>query len=250
MSPATFLVSAESLADTQVGSVVILDNAVSHHIKVTRIQPDELVDLVDGQGTRVTGVIRRPGEFLIQKITHENSAKLQVTVVQALIKGDRLERAIEMMTEVGVFGFIPWEADHSVVRWTTEKAERNRQKWENLVRASVEQSRRSYLPVIHSVMNSKNLMTILPDYDHVILMDESASQYQLDSLAGRILLIIGPEGGFSESERLSFASANNAQHLTIGTSVFRGATAGVVGMTYLLTRFGEWGSAHSGSVEG
>jgi 16S rRNA (uracil1498-N3)-methyltransferase len=255
VSPATFLVPVESLAHAQVDSVVELDKAVSHHMAVTRIQPDEVIDLVDGMGTRVSGVISRPGEFLVHMINHEQIPDLQVTVVQALLKGDRLERAIEMMTEVGAVGFIPWEADHGIVKWTAEKAKRNHLKWEHVVRASVEQSRRSFLPEVLPLVNSKALTTLFPNYDHVIIMDESGGYQRLsglpvDGLRVRVLLVIGPEGGLSEAERLTFTAAGNARMLTLGSAVLRGATAGVVGLSYLFTRFGEWGSAPSGSVEG
>lgn len=249
MSPPTFLVPAESLAHVQVGSIVILDKSVSHHIAVSRIQPDEVIDLVDGRGTRVTGVAPRPGEFVAQLFNREKSPELKITVAQALIKGDRMDRAIEMMTEVGAVGFIPWEADHSIVKWTAEKADRNRLKWEHLVQASVEQSRRSFQPVVHPLVNSKTLVSLFSEYDHVILMDESGGQPSESMATGRILLIVGPEGGLSESERSGYAQFHNVQTLTIGNSVLRGATAGVVGLTYLFTRSGEWETADSGPVE-
>ena len=250
MSPPTFLVPAESLAHVHVGSLVVLGKVVSHHIAVSRIQPGEVIDLVDGRGTRVTGVTPRPSEFEVHQIGREKSPLLQITVAQALIKGDRLDRAIEMMTEVGAVGFIPWEADHSIVKWTGEKVERNRLKWVHLVQASVEQSRRSFQPVVHPLVNSKTLVSLFSEYDHVIIMDESGGEDCQSAATGRTLLIIGPEGGLSESERSTFAQFHNAQTLTIGNSVLRGATAGVVGLSYLFTRSGEWGTAHPGSVEG
>lgn len=250
MSPPTFLTNSDLLAEATVGSVIQLDATVTHHLRVTRIRPSENIDIVDGKGKRLSGVVTSDGEFEVQGIVHEKPPALRITVAQALIKGDRLERAIEMMTEVGAQGFIPWQADHCVVNWSADKISRNLRKWESLVHASTEQSRRSFVPHVQPPMSSSELLAHFDQFDHVVVLEESSDSRGVTRYSGKILVLVGPEGGISESERTAFSAANNAASLTVGTNVLRSATAGVVGLTYLFTSSGEWNTQHVDSVAG
>lgn len=253
MSAATFLIPPELLNGAQVGSQVRLPDSVAHHLAVTRISPTEEFDLVDGRGTRVTGILAGSGTVGVRSVTVESPSQLQVTVAQALIKGDRLERALEMMTEVGAAAFIPWAADHSVVKWTSEKAHRNREKWLTTIRAATEQSRRSYVPQVDPLMNSADLFTRFSEFDHVIVLEEYGGQNPSERERinrGSVLVIVGPEGGLSSSERSLFSSGTNSVSLTLGTGVLRSATAGVVAISHLFTRSGEWDIRSRLTVEG
>lgn len=249
MSAPTFLVSPELLSGVQVGSQVHLPETVAHHMKVARIAVGEEVHLVDGQGTRVSGSCAHNDCFDIAAVTHESLPRLRITVAQALIKGDRLERAVEMMTEVGATAFIPWSADHSVVKWAPDKAGRNRLKWVNLVHAASEQSRRSFVPYVEPPVNSKELFARFSDFDQVILLEETQGAVLAQSPSGSVLIVVGPEGGLSRGERELFKTADNCVQLTVGNSVLRSATAGVVVMSHLFTRSGEWDSRPDSNVE-
>lgn len=250
MSKPTFLVEPAICDNAVVGSTIILDSSTSHHIRVARIKDSESIDVVDGQGNRYTGQVSGGDRFHIHELVHDSPPKIHITVAQALIKGDRLERAIEMMTEVGAMAFIPWQADHSVVTWSKEKIERNTHKWISVVRAATEQSRRSFLPSIEPMVVGAHLAALNESFDHVVVMEENGATSEVSNIAGKVLVVIGPEGGLSDSERRSFASAGNVRSLTLGNNVLRSATAGVVGLTYLFTRTGEWNAPRSQAVEG
>jgi len=243
VSTPTFLAEPALFEGVTPGSTITLGSATTHHIRVTRIKESESIDVVDGHGTRYSGQVSPGGEFHIQKIVHESAPRLHITVAQALIKGDRLERAVEMMTEVGAMSFIPWQAEHSVVSWSKEKAERNSQKWTNVVRAATEQSRRSFVPSIQPLAVGTQLASQCANFDHVVLLDEVkqvAGAPHIALTSGKILVVVGPEGGISDSERRAFETQNNVHSLTLSESVLRSATAGIVGLTYLFTSSGEW----------
>lgn len=242
MSASTYLVAPGELHKAQVGTRILLPASVVHHMKVARIAVGEEVHLVDGQGKRVIGLLA-PGDSLeVESIVQESPTTLQITVAQALIKGDRLDRALEMMTEVGAAAFIPWAADHSVVKWTPDKASRNQHKWLNLAQAASEQSRRAFVPDVEAVVNSKELCQRFTDFDQVIVLEESEGSDLGANLTGSVLIVVGPEGGLSSAERQLFTAADNCVQLTLGNNVLRSATAGVVAISYLLTRSGEWDS--------
>lgn len=249
MSAATFLADPNLLEGVAVGDTVLLDADIAHHIHVARIRETESIDVVNGRGLRATGTVSGH-RFHIQSLQQEAPAPLEIAVAQALIKGDRLERAVEMMTEIGVSRFIPWQAEHSVVVWSAEKAQRNRGKWVNLVHAATEQSRRSFTPEVDPCLSTQQLCTLFPEFDQVLILEESGGLPGASIPRGKILVVVGPEGGISPGERAAFAAGANVTSLTLGSAVLRSATAGVVATTYLWTRSGVWDTSAPSTVEG
>ena len=247
MSAPVFLVEPELVSESGIGSFIALPKPVAHHIHVMRIQSNELCELVDGHGKRVSGTVTPEGLFEVKSVRVDPLPSLRIDVAQALIKGDRLENSLDMLTQVGVTGLIPWIADHSVVRWNSEKSARQLVKWKNVTTAATEQSRRSWTPVIHEPIASNALAKKLSDYDHVVVLEESGKTHAPEINSGSVLLIVGPEGGVSAHEQELFASAVS---LRLGTSVFRSETAGVVGVSYLFAKSGEWDSESGGTVRG
>lgn len=247
MSASVFLVEPELLSDSSVGSFISLPKPVAHHIRVMRIESNELCELVDGLGKRVSGTVNPDGSFEVTSVQVEPLPALRIDVAQALIKGDRLENSLDMLTQVGVTGLIPWVADHSVVKWNSEKSAKQLVKWKNVTTAATEQSRRSWTPVIHEPITSNALAKKLSDYDHVVVLEESGKSHSPGIYSGSVLLIVGPEGGVSAHERELFASAVS---LRLGTNVFRSETAGVIGVSYLFSKSGEWDSESGGTVQG
>ncbi len=247
MSAPVFLVEPELLSDSGIGSFIALPKPVAHHIHVMRIESNELCELVDGHGKRVSGTVNPEGSFEVKSVQVEPLPALRIDVAQALIKGDRLENSLDMLTQVGVSGLIPWIADHSVVKWNSEKSAKQLVKWKNVITAATQQSRRSWTPVIHEPIGSNALAKKLCDYEHVVVLEESGKSQAPGIASGSVLLIVGPEGGVSAHERELFAGAAS---LRLGNSVFRSETAGVVGVSYLFSRSGEWDSESGGTMQG
>jgi 16S rRNA (uracil1498-N3)-methyltransferase len=247
VSAPVFLIEPELAHGAGIGSIVILPKSVVHHIAVMRIGPGELCELVDGQGIRMTGMVTPDGQFAVASVKVDPLPNLRIDVAQPLIKGDRLENSIDMLTQVGVNGLIPWIADHSVVKWNSEKSAKQLVKWRNVMKAATEQSRRSWMPVIQEPVTSNELAKNLSNYDHVVVLEETGGNCVSAIRTGSVLLLVGPEGGVSTRERELFAGAMT---LSLGTNVFRSETAGVVGMTYLFSRSGEWDGQSEGAVQG
>ena len=247
MSASVFLVDPEFVSDAALESILELPKAVSHHMSVMRIEPNEVCELVDGQGKRITGNLNIAGQFVVRNIAVEALPGLRIDVAQALIKGDRLENSLDMLTQVGVMGMIPWIADHSVVKWQGDKVAKQFTKWTNITRAATEQSRRSWTPEIRDPVTSAELANRLSTYDHVIVLVEASGDRYSGVTSGSVLLIVGPEGGISARERELFGEAES---LTVGAGVFRSETAGVVGASYLFTKSGEWDSESGDTMQG
>ena len=108
------------------GSVLVTGQEARHAAGVSRLRVGEHVFITNGGGLLVeaeTVSIEKVGVGL-RVISEQRIAPQEprITLVQALAKGDRDERAIEMATELGVSAVVPWQASRSVSRWEGDKA--------------------------------------------------------------------------------------------------------------------------------
>ena len=111
-----------SAADAVVGSTVVLDGPEGHHAAtVRRLRVGEQVVLTDGEGAAldatITSVGRREVSLAVTAARVADPASVELCVVQAIAKGDRAERAVELLTEVGVDVIVPWQAERCISRW-------------------------------------------------------------------------------------------------------------------------------------
>nr|WP_216652474.1 16S rRNA (uracil(1498)-N(3))-methyltransferase [Nocardioides sp. zg-1308] len=238
----------ESLADATVGSLVEVTGDEAHHaVAVRRLREGEQVVLTDGRGTSVTGEVAATGKRLftvtvgsLERTTRPDPA---VTVVQALPKGDRGELAVEVLTEVGVDTVVPWAASRSVAVWKGERAAKSHARWQATAREAAKQSRRSWLPTVAPLASTAEVGRIVAAADLAVVLHEDAAA-PLSAVdvpaSGRIVVIVGPEGGIAPEELTAFAEAG-AQAVRLGDEVLRTSTAGVVAVAALLARTARWG---------
>lgn len=250
----------EPAAVRQVGDVVVLDGAEGHHAaSVKRLRPGETVLLTDGRGTAArasaTEVERRTVTLVVEGVIIEESPAMSVTVVQAVAKGDRGERAVELLTEVGVGQIVPWQAERSVTRWTGERAAKGLARWQATATAAAKQSRRLRWPEIAPVHDTTAVTELVGRSERAYVLHESADDAlaleleQAPLTSGDLVLLVGPEGGVSpaEIERLTDAGAIPVR---LGPTVLRTSTAGVVAATLVLAKTEQWRTAHNNLDEG
>ena len=235
----------EELVEAKPGSVITVGGAEAKHaISVMRLHVGEAIDIVNGRGLRISGVVA-PGsdsrELRVDVIacTTETALLPHITVVQAIPKGDRAELAVSMLTEVGVDRIIPWESEHCVVHWRGDRAEKGVDKWRSAAREAAKQARRSTIPEVTDRLYTRELITAMGSAitggSVVWVLDETAEGIPLlTPNTESVWLIVGPEGGLSALERTSFAEAG-AVSMRCGQSVLRTSTAGVVGASVVST---------------
>lgn len=241
MSAPVFLVDAVPAADDYT-----LDGPEGHHAAdVQRLQPGETLILSDGAGgtaaARVTHTER--GSVRVQIVDRRTvpAPDPKLTVVQALPKGDRGERAVQMLTEIGVDEVIPWAASRSIVQWKGPRGDKARAKWEATAREASKQARRPHLAHVAELHTTKQLVARLRNASQVLVLHEEAdlplSQVALPA-AGEIAVVIGPEGSISPDE-LS-ALKEFGEPIRLGDTVLRTSTAGPAALAVLQARLGRW----------
>lgn len=242
MTEALFLADLDS--PVVGGSVAVTGDEGRHAAIVRRIRKGEVVLVSDGIGSAVRGPVTQADvNGLIVEVTEilEQPARpVRFTVVQALAKGDRAERALEMLTELGVDEIVPWPASRSIVKWAPDRVERALARWRSIVRESTKQSRQFRVPRVSPPLTTAELALRIAEPSLTLVLHEGASdRISADALPaeGEVMVIVGPEGGLTEAELATFAEAGGRPTL-IADAVLRTSTAGVVALAQLqvLTR--------------
>ncbi|MFG2473794.1 16S rRNA (uracil(1498)-N(3))-methyltransferase [Streptomyces fagopyri] len=229
----------------------VLDGAEGRHaVSVKRLRSGEDVVLTDGAGrwARCVVVDAEGKDRLVVRVdsvAEEPPESPRITVVQALPKGDRGELAVETMTETGVDAIVPWAASRCVTQWRGDRGLKALAKWRATAREAGKQSRRVRFPEIADAATSKQVAALLAEADFAAVLHEDR-EYGSEPLAtaelpssGRIVLVVGPEGGVSPEELDLFAQAG-AKAYRLGRSVLRTSTAGTAATALLLGRTGRW----------
>jgi len=233
--------------------------------------PGERVDLTDGEGllAECEVIAARPaaGELDVAVLARrsEPEAPCPVTVVQAILKGDRGELAVELMTEVGIDTIVPWAAERCVARWRPDRADKPLQRWRSSAREAAKQSRRSRFPEVTGQARTAEVIDRVRGAALAVLLDPQAGPTLTGVLrsaarsaagsaagpdaapgagaagpaAGEIVLIVGPEGGVSPTESAELTAAG-AIPARLGPSVLRGSTAGAVAGALVLSGSARW----------
>ena len=209
----------ESLASVGVGDEVTVEGDEAHHaVAVRRLRVGESVVLTDGHGRSVVGNVASTGKRVfavsVSSVSVADALEPEFTVVQAIPKGDRGELAVEVLTEIGVAVIVPWAASRSVAVWKGERAAKSLARWRATAREAAKQARRTWFPEVRELATTSDVAALVADDDLALVLHEEATVplAVLDVPAtGRILLVVGPEGGLSDDEVSAFVDAGAVQ---------------------------------------
>ena len=216
-----------------VGSTIELDGAEGKHaVQVRRMRAGEAIQLSDGKGLRARGIVSeiRGSSLvvLVEEVITEELPSRQITLVQALAKGDRDELAIQAATELGVTSIIPWQATRSISRWDGPKQAKGQARWQQIVSEAAKQSLRAFTPAVSNIAETKELGLQIQNFDLVLVLDTTATK-QLSELSipkvGKLAIVVGPEGGIDQAE-LDLLEKAGARLVSLGANVLRTSTAG------------------------
>lgn len=181
----------------------------------------------------------------------------KVTVAQSLPKGDKLETVIQKCTEIGAAAFVPFQSERSIVQYDGKKEEKRQQRWAKIAKEAAEQAHRSIIPEVSQVMSWKQLLLRMAEFDLVLFCYEKEGAAEGSGIAdvlaafrnthdssreAAILLVVGPEGGFTVHEA-DEALAGGARLAGLGPRILRTETAAMVGLTCLMYESKEMGGA-------
>lgn len=236
-----------SLDGVRSGDAVDVEGDEAHHaVAVRRLRVGERVVLTDGAGTSLTGTVVATGRRRLTVTADDVGTSPEpdpaFTVVQALPKGDRGELAVEVLTEVGVATVVPWAAARSVAVWRGERAVKSLARWRSTAREAAKQARRAWFPEVADLASTDEVLALVAAADLAVVLHEGA-ETALASVEpparGRVVVVVGPEGGLTEDEVASLTAAGG-HAVRLGAEVLRTSTAGVAAVSALLARTARW----------
>jgi 16S rRNA (uracil1498-N3)-methyltransferase len=133
------------------------------------------------------------------------------------------------------------QAERSISRWDAAKAAKGKIRWQVICDEAAKQSLRAWHPEVKGLVDSSALAVSIAGFDRVFVLDPTASHglaAQTD-FSGKIAVVVGPEGGIDEGELALFEAAG-ATRVSLGDSILRTSTAGVVAISVIQAALGRF----------
>lgn len=221
-------------------------SSVHHLLRVMRIKPGAPLILFDGRGgeyeARVETIARHSAS--VQILSHhavERESPLQITLLQGVARGDRMDFSIGKAVELGVSRIQPLLLDHSQ-GMDAQRLGRKLEHWRAVAQSAAEQCGRTRLPPLLEPLSLDAWLAAADGHDLKLALHPGAgcAMHRLpapESLA----LLIGPEGGLSEQE-VETVQAAGFQLLGLGPRILRTETAAIAAIGLCQA---QWGDLHS-----
>jgi len=216
------------------GQTIDLPEEIAHHVRVLRLATDSQIVLFDGRGGEIPARLGFEGKRAIATLgeLQDREAELlgEITVLQGIPSGDKMDWVIEKCVEVGVNRVVPIQAQRSVLQLSGARLDKRLQHWRRVAQAASEQCGRNRLMEVCEPVTLKQ--AISTDNQKLRLCcDPDAKDSLSDVLEARsavqaIELLIGPEGGWSPTETV-MAMECHAVAVRYGLRILRTETAAI-----------------------
>lgn len=227
------------IADEVSGDRALLLGKNAYHLaRVLRAKPGQQFDVVAAGHVRRGTVADVSDERVVFDLAEEVSAAdllIEVSLLLAVFKFERMEWAIEKVTELGVARIVPVIARRSE-KHLAAAAPKRVERWRRIVEEAAQQSRRASVPEIAAPLK---LDAVLADADRGIVLAESEQEISLKQVlsdmkpANALWLAIGPEGGWTNEEVESFRRVG-WRSATLGKTILRTETAAIAALAITL----------------
>ena len=224
---------------------------VTHLRDSLRVEVGETLWFGDGQGTRyraeITDVSKRAVAARILETLREPPRRTPRLILgQSLQKGEKMDWVVQKATELGVDELVPIESRHSVVQVKADRVDHQLARWQRIALEAAQQSEQWRVPTIMPPQSLPQFLANQAACRTKLLMVErrdgrSLQTVPLPSEADEgVLLVIGPEGGWS-LEELTHADQAGMISITLGAAILRAETAAITALAIVQSRLGSLG---------
>ncbi len=231
------------------GNSLELPGDAAHHAqRVLRLRVGDPVQVFDGQGHALDGKIsafqgKRVFLHELQTCIADTESPLRIILAQAMSSSEKMDWVVQKATELGATEIHPVQTQRSVAKLSGERAEKRTSHWRSVAISACEQCGRNTLPLVHAPQEFGSWLVSIRDSNSskFILQPEGAMPLQkLSRPDDSAILLVGPEGGFSEDETKMAHLAGFAP-VRLGKRVLRTETAALAGIAALQTLWGDFG---------
>jgi 16S rRNA (uracil1498-N3)-methyltransferase len=234
------------------GTALPLPGGPAQHLtRVLRLQVGAALRVFNGQGgefdASITSIRRNDATVLLgAQHLLEHESPLHTTLLQGIVRGEKMDLILQKATELGVTAVVPLTTSRSSVRVDEATALRKRAHWQGVVAGACEQCGRNRLPQIAAPVEFAAAINHVPATLKLLLEPEpSASTLKMllqavraDVAAPSICLLVGPEGGFDPHE-VQLAKQAGFQPCRLGPRVLRTETAALAALAALQSLAGD-----------
>ena len=226
-------------------SCVELTGSQCHYLaRVLRLSDGDELTLFNGDGFDYRGKIIEAGR---QSITVKlgarqdpaNESPLQVTLVQAISRGERMDYCLQKATELGVGKIRLLTSSRVEVRLSEHRLIKRMAHWQTVVQSACEQSGRARVPEVKRPLSLAEWLRVSDGQTRLVLDPSAATRLSSCPLKPPSLsIVVGPEGGFSSAE-MQQLKEQSVTPVSLGPRVLRTETAGPVAIALLQAMAGD-----------
>lgn len=210
-----------------------------HIIKVMRMKINDLIEVVYDEKVylcKISFISNNDVHFdVTSQINENNELKTKVTIVFSLVNETKTDLILQKCTELGVYDFIPYSAKRSKVK-LDKKENKKIERWNMITKEAAEQSHRNICPKVSNIMTLNDICKLDYDLKLIASTKENAKTVknilQKSNNCDRIIIVVGPEGGFDITEE-EFLLKNNFISISLGSTILRTETAPIFVMSAL-----------------
>jgi 16S rRNA (uracil1498-N3)-methyltransferase len=230
------------------GTTLLEGGPANHIARVLRLRVGDALTLFDGRGgeypARVAGM--RKGQVIVDVGEHqalERESPLDLTLLQSIARGERMDWIVQKTTELGVTRIVPVISERTVVRLEPAQASRKLAHWRAVAVAACEQCGRNRVPDIAEPLALLPAVQAAAAAARRLVLDpqaEVALAARLES-ASALTLLVGPEGGLTEDE-LELSVRAGFERCSLGARTLRTETAAVACVAAIQAMAGDLGA--------
>jgi 16S rRNA (uracil1498-N3)-methyltransferase len=209
------------------------------HLRTLRLAPGDRFRVFDGTGAEHEVVLdtigtRAATARVVATRTDVRDSPLELVLVAALVKRDKMDWVVEKATELGVARIVPVTTRYAVARGD------HGPRWRRIALAAAKQCGRTRIPVVDAIRPLADVLASAPPGLRLLAWeDEDARRLgDLPAVTAAATLVVGPEGGFHPDE-VTAARAGGFVTVTLGRRVLRAETAAIVAVALCQHRWGD-----------
>ena len=219
------------LADT----IKITGSDAHHLMHVMRAKAGQLVTVVDdnGQVAAMEMVAFSDSAVTLQLKEHlaaDAESPLKIMLAQCLLMADKMDMVVQKAVELGAVGVIPISSQNCVARYDAKKGAARKDRWQKIADEAAKQCGRTALLKVRPIVTLGQFIADMQSTDSSLVFfyenenEQSAKEYLRSLKAKQIVLLVGPEGGFSLDEAKLIEEAGG-KSVTLGPRILRAETA-------------------------
>lgn len=216
----------------------LLDKKNSHHLaQVLRLKEDSQVEVFNGDGKNYSASISVDGKTVKLNInsisTNERESSLNITSAQAISSASKMDYSIQKAVELGSKAILPVISTQSKFKLAGARLEKKLHHWQEVIISASQQCGRSVITKLHDPVSIDQLIQNYTDFDRKLILNPGhCRRFKQSDTEGKILLLAGPESGFTPAEVKSL-NAGGFEEICLGKRIIRTEAALLVALGVL-----------------